>query len=113
VYADDVNLLDDIIDTIEKNTQSLIDASKEVGLEVNTEKTKYMVLSPRLNAGQTHDIKIANRSFKNVEQFKYLETTVTYQNLIKEEIKRLNLGNACYHSVRNLLSSRLLSKNKN
>jgi hypothetical protein len=47
-----------------------------------------------------------------VSQFKYLGTTVTNQNLIQEEIKsRLNSGNACYHSVRNLLSSRLLSKN--
>jgi hypothetical protein len=37
VYADDVNLLGDIIDTIKKNTQTLIDASKEIGLEVNRE----------------------------------------------------------------------------
>jgi hypothetical protein len=42
VYADDVNLLGDNVDTIKKNTQTLIDASKEVGLEVNTEKTKYL-----------------------------------------------------------------------
>jgi hypothetical protein len=44
-YADDVNLLGDDIDTIEKNTETLIDASKEVGLEINVEKTKYMLLS--------------------------------------------------------------------
>jgi hypothetical protein len=54
----------------------------------------------------------ANRSFENVSQFKYLKSTVTNQNLIQEEIKRrLNSVNACYHSVQNLLSSRLLSKN--
>jgi hypothetical protein len=47
-----------------------------------------------------------------VSQFKYLGTTVTNQDLIQEEIKRrLNSGNACYHSVQNLLSSGLLSKN--
>jgi hypothetical protein len=58
VYADDMNLLGDIIDTIKKNKETLIDASKEVGLEVNTEKTKYMLLSLHQNAGQNHDIKI-------------------------------------------------------
>jgi hypothetical protein len=111
-YADGVNLSGDNIDTIKKNTEALIDVSKEVGLEINVEKTKYMLLSRQQNVGQNRDIRIANRSFENVSQFKYLETTVTNQNLIQEEIKRrLNSGNACYHSVQNLLSSRLLSKN--
>jgi hypothetical protein len=55
--------------------------------------------------------KTVNRSFINVSQFKYLGTTVTNQNMIQEEIKRrLNSGNACYHSVKNLLSSLLLPK---
>jgi hypothetical protein len=66
VYADDMNLLDDNIDTIKKNTHTLIDASKEVCLEVNTEQTKYMLLSRHQNAGQNHDRNIANRSFENV-----------------------------------------------
>jgi hypothetical protein len=71
-----------------------------------------MLVSRDQNAGQTREIKIGNRSFENVSQFKYLGTTVTNQNLIQEEIKmRLNSGNACYHSVQNILSSRLLSKN--
>jgi hypothetical protein len=71
-----------------------------------------MVLSCHQNVGQNWDIKIANRSFENVSQFKYLVTTVTNQNLIQEEIKRrLNSGNACYHSAQNLLSSCLLLKN--
>jgi hypothetical protein len=57
-------------------------------------------------------MKIANGSFENVSQFKHLRMTVTNQNLIQEKIKRrLNSGNACYHSVQNLLSSWLLSKN--
>jgi hypothetical protein len=71
-----------------------------------------MLLSRHQNVGQYRDIKIANRSFENVSQFKYLGTTVANQNLIQEVIKRrLNSGNACYHSVQNLLSSRLLSRN--
>jgi hypothetical protein len=58
------------------------------------------------------DMKILNRSFENVSQFNYLGTTVTNQNLIQDEIKRgLNSGNACYHSIQNILSFRLLSKN--
>jgi hypothetical protein len=62
VYADDVNLLGDNIDTIKRNTQTLIDASKQIGLEVNTEKTKYTrkLLSHHQNAGQNHDLKISN-----------------------------------------------------
>jgi hypothetical protein len=85
---------------------------QEVGLEINIEKIKCMLLSGHQNVGQDWDIKMANRSFENVSQFKYLGTAVTNQNLIQEEIKRrLNSGNACYHSEQNLLSSRLLSKN--
>jgi hypothetical protein len=71
-YADDVNLLGDNIDTVKKNTDILIDAIKEVGLEINVEKGKYMLLSRHQNVGQNRDINIANRSFENVSQFKYL-----------------------------------------
>jgi hypothetical protein len=85
------------------STETLIGASKEVGIEINAEKTKYVLLSCHQNAGQDHDIKIADRSYENVAQFKYLGMTVTKQNLIQEEVKRrLNLGNACYHSVQNI-----------
>jgi hypothetical protein len=68
-----VNLLGDNIHTINKNTETLFDASKEVGLEINIEKTKYMLLSRRQNAGQNQDIKIAKKSFENVSQFTYLQ----------------------------------------
>jgi hypothetical protein len=65
VYADDINLLGDKINTIKKNIEALIEASKEFGLEVNTEKIKYMLLSNRQNASQNQNLKIANRSFEN------------------------------------------------
>jgi hypothetical protein len=57
VYAEDVNLLGDNIDTMKKNMETLVDASKEVGLEVNINKTKYMLLSHHQNAEQNHGIK--------------------------------------------------------
>jgi hypothetical protein len=103
--ADEANLLGDNTDTINKKAEALIDASKEVGLEVKLEKIKYMLV-------YNWDIQIANISFVNVSQFEYLGMTVTKQNLIQEEIKRrLNSGNACYHSAQNILSSHLLLKN--
>jgi hypothetical protein len=70
-----------------------------------------MLLSRHQNAGQNHGMKLANRSYENSAQFKSFGTTVTNQYLIQEEMKRrLNSGNACYHSVENLLPSCLLSK---
>jgi hypothetical protein len=60
-YADDMNLLQDNIDTINNNTETLIDASKEVGLEINAEKSKYMLLSRHQNVDRNRDIKIVKR----------------------------------------------------
>jgi hypothetical protein len=76
----------DNIDTIKKHKGTVIEANKEVGLEVNAEETKYILLSRHQNAGQNYDIKIANRCFENVAQFRYLGTTVINQNIIQEEI---------------------------
>jgi hypothetical protein len=71
-----------------------------------------MLLSHHQNVSRNGDIKKATSLFENVSQFKYLGTTVTNQNLIQEKIRRrLNSGNACYHSVQNLLSSCPLTKN--
>ena len=71
--------------------------------------SKYMFMSRDQNAGQNHNVRIDNSTFERVEEFKYLGTTLTIQNSIREEIKsRVKSGNACYHSVQNLLSSRLL-----
>jgi hypothetical protein len=58
------------MDTIKENTEASTRASNEVGVEVNAEKTKYMLLSRHQNAGKNHITKIANKSFENVAQFK-------------------------------------------
>jgi hypothetical protein len=69
-------------------------------------------MSDSQKVGQKHSVKIANRSFEDVAKFKHLGTALTDQNQMHEEIKRrLNSGNACYHSVQSLLSFRLLSRN--
>jgi ABC-type antimicrobial peptide transport system ATPase subunit len=63
VYADDENLLGDNINAIKNNIEALIDASKEVGREIITKKTKYMFISRHQNAGQNHNKERANRFF--------------------------------------------------
>jgi hypothetical protein len=57
---------------INKSTKTLVVASKEIGLEVNADKTKYMVMSRDQNSGQCHDIKSDNRAFERVKHFEYL-----------------------------------------
>ena len=62
---------------IRKNTEALVIVSKKIGLEVNAEKTKYMVMYRYQNAGENGNIQIGNKSFETVEQFKYLATSLT------------------------------------
>jgi hypothetical protein len=102
-------LLGDSVNTIKENSETILERSRDVGLEINAEKTKYMIMSRHPNSGQNQTIRIANESFEMVTKFKYLGTTLTNQNDIHDEIEsRLNSGNACYYSGQNLWSSRLL-----
>jgi hypothetical protein len=79
-----------------KNTEALIDATKEVDIEVNAEKTKYTSMSCHGNTGQNHNIKKCRK----------VQIFGTDSNKSKSDLR----GNACYHSVQNLLSFRLLYK---
>jgi hypothetical protein len=87
-------------------------SSKDIGLELNAEKTEYIFMSREENAGQYHNIQVGNKSFERVKEFKYLGTKLTDQSTIHEEMKSiLQSGCACYHSVQNRLYSSLLTKN--
>jgi hypothetical protein len=81
VCADDINSLGKNTNITMKNIEALLDASKEDGLEVNAEKSKLSICScHQQSAGQNHNIKVTNKSFENVEKYKYLEKMITNQN---------------------------------
>ena len=93
VYAGHVTKLRGSVHSIEKNTEALVAISKDVGIEVNVNKTKHNVMSRDQNAGRSHNIKIGTSSFERLEELKYMGTTSTNKNSIQEEImSRLYLG---------------------
>jgi hypothetical protein len=70
VYADDINLLVDNINTIKEKTETLLGARRDVGLEINAEKAKYIIMPRHQKSGQSQRIRIANESFESVGKFK-------------------------------------------
>jgi len=111
-YADDVNILGGSVHTVKENEEALIVASKENGLEVNADKTRYMVMSRDQNSGLSHSMRTDNSSLERVEEFKYLGTILKIQNSTQEQIKsKLKSGNVSCHAGQNLLCFSLLYKN--
>jgi len=87
VYGDDVNIPVGSIHTLKENAEVLIAATREIGLEVNADKTKYMVMSRDQNAGHNHNMKSENISFETVEYFKYLGTNLTNKFLLRKKLR--------------------------
>ncbi|KAJ4450993.1 hypothetical protein ANN_02428, partial [Periplaneta americana] len=92
IYVDDVNMLGENPQTIRENTGILLEASKEIGLEVNPEKTKYMIMSRDENIVRNGNIKIGNLSFEEVEKFKYLGATEQRLRVFENKILRKIFG---------------------
>ena len=86
-YADDVNILGGSVHTVEENTEALVVATKEIGLEVNADRTKYKIMSRDQNAGRSHNMKTDNSSIERVEEFKYLGTTLTNKILFRKKLR--------------------------
>jgi hypothetical protein len=86
-YADDVNIPGGSIRTLKENAEALVAATREIGLEISADETKYMVMARDQNAGRNQSVRINNSTFERVEDFKYLGTTLTHQNSVLEEIK--------------------------
>jgi hypothetical protein len=83
-YADDVYTLGRSVHTKKENAEVLVVASKQIGLDVNADKIKYMVMSRDQNADRSHNMKFHNRTLERVKDFSYLGTTLTNQNTAQE-----------------------------
>jgi hypothetical protein len=90
------------VHTVKKNLEALVVASKGIRLEVNVDKTKYMVTSRDQNEVPSHNIKIDNASFERVESSNICKQSQHIKILFRKKLRTDWSGNACYHSVQNL-----------
>jgi len=75
------------VHTVKENAEALVVATKETGLEINADKTKYMVMSRDRNAGRGHSVKTGNSSIERVEEFKYLGRRWKDQNFFRKKLR--------------------------
>ena len=73
--------------TVKENAEALVVATKEIGLEVNADKTKYMIMSRDQNAGRSHSMKTDNSSIERLEEFKYLGATLRNKVLFRKKLR--------------------------
>jgi len=108
-YADDIILLGNMQEKITYSLSKLIEASKNMGLCINEENTKLMILSRR-NVDQSN-LKVGSMHFEKVDNFKYLGVNIkSSNNMHREKKEKISKGNRCYFSINKLLRSKLLSR---
>jgi len=73
--------------TLKENAEASVAATREIGMEVSADKTKYKIMSRDQNAGRIHSLRFDNSTFERVEEFKYLGTTLTNQNCIRKKLR--------------------------
>jgi hypothetical protein len=108
-YADDLVILGLSINEIKTSAEKLFKASQNIGLIVNEEKKKYMVMSRQVTSKS--NLKIYGYSFEQVKEFKYLGVNINEKNNMHEETKiRLMMANKSYYAMKEMFTSMLLSR---
>ncbi|KAI5718850.1 hypothetical protein M8J76_001122 [Diaphorina citri] len=111
-YADDIVLAGENELELRRLLVELVEAAARVGLTINQKKTKYLVLQRGQIREPQQILRIGQYNFERVQCFKFLGVHIDGQNQRQTEMQiRLNNANKAYHSLRSLLSSRLLSRN--
>jgi len=108
-YAGDIIILGQSKHDVEEKARKLINSSSSMGLVINESKTKYMVMTR--NATTKGNLHVGDLTFEQVGDFKYLGVNINEKNNMQNEIKmRINAANRCYFTMREMLSSKLLSR---
>lgn len=111
-FADDIAILGNNLEEIEECMTRIEEKARKVGLKVNQEKTKYMIVRKDISTPITPHIRINNKEYETVENFKYLGVLINENNQIEPELNaRLNSANRSFFSMNNILKSTSVSRN--